>query len=107
MQNNIIIIALLVNGVISYLISTMVKNREISQSKVFWISFLLSPIVGMFAAMMSPEVKGETKEVINEGELDLPKYNKDGDELLKFIDNNLIYLIVGIVTIIFVTRLYK
>jgi hypothetical protein len=107
MQNNIIIIALLVNGVISYLISTMVKNREISQSKVFWISFLLSPIVGMFAAMMSPEVKGETKEVINEGELDLPKYNKDGDELLKFIDNNLIYLLVGIVTIIFVTGLYK
>ena len=107
MENNIIIIALLVNGVISYLISTMVKNREISQSKVFWISFLLSPIVGMFAAMMSPEVKGETKEVINEGELDLPKYNKDGDELLKFIDNNLIYLIVGIVTIIFVTGLYK
>jgi hypothetical protein len=107
MQNNIIIIALLVNGVISYLISTMVKNREISQSKVFWISFLLSPIVGMFAAMMSPEVKGETKEVINEGELDLPKYNKDGDELLKFIENNLIYLIVGIVTIIFVTGLYK
>jgi hypothetical protein len=107
MQNNIIIIALLVNGVISYLISTMVKNREISQSKVFWISFLLSPIVGMFAAMMSPEVKGETKEVITEGELDLPKYNKDGDELLKFIDNNLIYLIVGIVTIIFVTGLYK
>jgi hypothetical protein len=107
MQNNIIIIALLVNGVISYLISTMVKNREISQSKVFWISFLLSPIVGMFAAMMSPEVKGETKEVINEGELDLPKYNKDGDELLKFIDNNLIYLIVGIITIIFVTGLYK
>jgi hypothetical protein len=107
MQNNIIIIALLVNGVISYFISTMVKNREISQSKVFWISFLLSPIVGMFAAMMSPEVKGETKEVINEGELDLPKYNKDGDELLKFIDNNLIYLIVGIVTIIFVTGLYK
>jgi len=85
----------------------MVKNREISQSKVFWISFLLSPIVGMFAAMMSPEVKGETKEVITEGELDLPKYNKDGDELLKFIDNNLIYLIVGIVTIIFVTGLYK
>jgi hypothetical protein len=107
MENNIIIIALLVNGVISYLISTMVKNREISQSKVFWISFLLSPIVGMFAAMMSPEVKGETKEVITEGELDLPKYNKDGDELLKFIDNNLIYLIVGIVTIIFVTGLYK
>jgi hypothetical protein len=85
----------------------MVKNREISQSKVFWISFLLSPIVGMFAAMMSPEVKGETKEVINEGELDLPKYNKDGDELLKFIDNNLIYLLVGIITIIYITGLYK
>ena len=107
MENNIIIIALLVNGVISYLISTMVKNREISQSKVFWISFLLSPIVGMFAAMMSPEVKGETKEIINEGELDLPKYNKDGDGLLKFVDNNLIYLLVGIITIIYITGLYK
>jgi hypothetical protein len=107
MENNIIIIALLVNGVISYLISTMVKNREISQSKVFWVSFLLSPIVGMFAAMMSPEVKGETKEIINEGELDLPKYNKDGDGLLKFVDNNLIYLLVGIITIIYITGLYK
>jgi hypothetical protein len=107
MQNNIIIIALLVNGVISYVISTMVRNREISQSKVFWISFLLSPIVGMFAAMMSPEVKGETKEIINEGELDLPKYNKDGDGLLKFVDNNLIYLLVGIITIIYITGLYK
>jgi hypothetical protein len=107
MTNNIIIIAVIVNAIISQVIATLVKNRQISSSRVFWLSFLLSPFVGMFVAMMAPEVKGETKEVITEGELDLPKYNKNEDGLVKFIDNNLIYLLVGIITIIFVTGLYK
>jgi len=35
---------------------------------VFWLSFLFTPIVGMFAAMMSPEVKDETKEVTKDGD---------------------------------------
>ena len=106
MENNIIIIALLVNAGISYVISTMVKNREISQLKVFWISFLLSPIVGMFAAIMSPEVKGGTKEVINEGELNLPDYNKE-DVFVNFIDKNLVYLILALAVFMLVTGLYK
>jgi len=61
----------------------------------------------MFAAMMSPEVKDETKEVTKDGELDLPKYNKDEDKLVKFINNYLIYLLVGIFIIIFIIGLYK
>jgi hypothetical protein len=68
MENNIILIGLIMNGIVSYVISSFVKNREISKVTVFWLSFLFTPIVGMFAAMMSPEVKGETKEVTKDGD---------------------------------------
>jgi hypothetical protein len=48
------------------MISSSVKSREVSASKVFWISFLLTPLLGMFVALMSrqlpPEEAGKKEE---------------------------------------------
>lgn len=91
-MNNIIIISIIINVILSGIISSSVKNRQISSSKVFLMSVLFSPIVGMFLAMMSPELKeGESKKM----ELDLPVY-KDEDPLISFFEKNLKYIFVGL-----------
>lgn len=106
MNNNIIIIALIINVIISQVIASSVKNRQISSSKVFWLSFLFSPLVGMFAAMMSPEIKENNPQIINEGELDLPEY-KDDDALISFFDKNLKYILIGLFILMVASGLYK
>ena len=58
----ILLIALAINLVISLMISSSVKSREVSASKVFWISFLLTPLLGMFVALMSRQLSPEEAE---------------------------------------------
>jgi hypothetical protein len=47
-------IALVINLLVSAIIANLSLNREISSKKVFWFSFLLTPIIGMFATIISP-----------------------------------------------------
>ncbi len=59
-----LILALLVlNGIISAIIANVAKNREIGSINVFWISFLLTPILGMFVAAMSRQLNKEEIEL--------------------------------------------
>ena len=65
----IILIALVINLVISLIVTNSAKSRDISTSKVFLISFFLTPILGMFVTLLAKEAvdqeeaKEETFEV--------------------------------------------
>ena len=106
MTNNIIIIALIVNAIISQVIATSVKNREISSSKVFWISFLLSPLVGMFVAMMSSEIKPSQVTEQSEGKLNLPEYKKE-DEFVLFFEKNFKWFLYGFIIIFILSGMWR
>ena len=106
MTNNIIIIALIVNAIISQVIATSVKNREISSSKVFWISFLLSPLVGMFVAMMSPEIKPSQVMEQSEGEVNLPEYKKE-DEFMEFVDKHFVWILFGFILLFILSGMWR
>jgi hypothetical protein len=55
----LLISAILINLAISALVANSAKSREVSQSKIFWVSFLLTPILGMFIALMSRQLSPE------------------------------------------------
>ena len=106
MTNNIIIIALIVNAIISQVIATSVKNRQISSSRVFWLSFLLSPLVGMFVAMMSPEIKPNEANEQTDGKLNLPTYEKQ-DKFVEFFEKNSKVIFVIYLILFFLSGMWK
>ena len=96
-MEGIIIIGLVINVIISQVVATSVKNREITSSRVFWLSFLFSPIVGMFAALMSPELK--------EGVVKEQKSAEDRFE--EFVSNNLTVILIVLGVVMLATGIYK
>jgi len=90
---------ILVNLIISAVIANSAKSREISQTNAFLVSFLLSPLVGMFVVAMSP-VRKETVETETVVGIDYP----EEDVVVNFIYRNDILIFMTIV-IIFVTYL--
>ena len=57
------VIALALNLFISSEVSKVAQTRELGGEKGFWISFLLSPIVGLLFVLASPAL---TKEQVNQ-----------------------------------------
>lgn len=106
MTQNIIIIGLIVNAIISQVIAISVKNRQISSSSVFWLSFLFSPIVGMFAAIMSPQIKNDGVQDIDDGKLNLPKKTYE-DSYVPFIEKNIAPIIAVVMIVSFVVGFWK
>ena len=99
-MENIIIISIIVNGIISQVIASSVKNRQISSSKVFWLSFLLTPLVGMFAAVMSPEIKeNEVQEEIVQETYE--------DSFIPFVERNISYVVQGIIVLTVLVLFYN
>lgn len=102
----IFVIYLLVNLIISAVIASSVKNREITQEKVFYVSFFLTPLVGMFVSMMSPEIKEKDVEIKKE-EIIEDTYE---DSLIPFLERNISYFVKGIMLIwllIMMTNIFK
>ncbi len=55
METALIIVAVLWIG-IAFLVANLGKNKEVGYNGVFWISVLLSPIVGVIVALVSPKI---------------------------------------------------
>ncbi len=51
-----LIIAVVFWFVIAFLVADMGKEREIGYNGVLWISLLLSPIIGVLVALVSPKI---------------------------------------------------
>ena len=90
---------ILVNIIISAVIANSAKSREISQTNAFIVSFLLSPLVGMFVVAMSP-VRKETLESETVMDVDYP----EEDGMVNFMSKYLGH-IIWIAFVIFV--IYK
>ena len=90
---------ILVNLIISAVIANSAKSRKISQTNAFIVSFLLSPLVGMFVVAMSP-VRKETVESETVVDVDYP----EEDGVVNFMSKYLGH-IIWIAFVIFV--IYK
>ena len=90
---------ILVNIIISAVIANSAKSREISQTNAFIVSFLLSPLVGMFVVAMSP-VRKETVETETVVDIDYP----EEDGVVNFIYKNDVY-IFSLLIVVFVIYL--
>ena len=53
----LIVVGLLINFFISRFISKLANHKEVSNTAVFWISFLLTPILGILVVIASKEKK--------------------------------------------------
>ncbi len=85
---------ILVNIIVCFVISNAAQSREISQTKAFFVSFFLSPIVGMFVVAMSPTRK-EGVTITQETTSSLPVYDEE-DKLVSFFQKNLQYIFIGL-----------
>ena len=92
MNPSIIILALIINGIISVVVANAAKQRQIGSLKVFLISFLLTPILGMFVTAMSPRL---TEEEIN---LPIQQSENDANVFLLFAS---VFFIVGIIGVLY------
>ena len=92
MNTSIIILALIINGIISVVVANAAKQRQIGSLKVFLISFLLTPILGMFVTAMSPRL---TEEEIN---LPIQQSENDANVFLLFAS---VFFIVGIMGVLY------
>ena len=80
---------ILVNLIISAVIANSAKSRKISQTNAFIVSFLLSPLVGMFVVAMSPVRKEETLESETVMDVDYP----EEDGMVNFMSKYLGHII--------------
>jgi hypothetical protein len=85
---------ILVNIIVCFVISNAAQSREISQTKAFFVSLFLSPIVGMFVVAMSP-VRKEGVTTTRETTSSLPVYDEE-DKLVSFFQKNLQYIFIGL-----------
>ena len=90
---------ILVNLIISAVIANSAKSREISQTNAFIVSFLLSPLVGMFVVAMSP-VRKETLETETVVDVNYPEEDGMVNFMGKYLGN-----IIWIAFVIFI--IYK
>jgi hypothetical protein len=81
----IFIIALTLNIVLSHVIASTARNKEIGYGTAFIVSFVFSPIVGALVSIASPEVKKVVKVVKNDKVNDEPVVSKfSKEQLAKF-----------------------
>lgn len=59
-----LVIALVFNIIFSFLIADMGKQRQIGYKSLFWISVLLSPIVGLIVALSSPKISSSSPQSV-------------------------------------------
>lgn len=94
----LIFILLFVNFLIASVISNVARNRQISPLSAFMISFFLSPIIGMFAVAMSPEIKQTeilTEEVIEPQE----------DNFMNFVSKHISTVLLCIVVLLILAQI--
>lgn len=62
-----ITVGLIINGVISNIIGNLGKDKKIGYSTAFWVSFLLTPLLGILLVIASvPAEKSIVNDVLNE-----------------------------------------
>lgn len=64
MMEGFLVIALVFNIIFSFLIADMGKQRQIGYRSLFWISVLLSPIVGLIVALSSPKISSASPQSV-------------------------------------------
>jgi MFS family permease len=105
----IVILGLVINGVIAHIIGNVGKDKKIGYSTTFWISFLLSPIIGLLLVIASLPIdkvihteKEEdiiyTEEELNEIEI---KEKAKRDKLDKIINNAILIVSIFLISILF------
>jgi|LakMenE01Jun11ns_1017448.scaffolds.fasta_scaffold8479337_1 hypothetical protein len=64
MENLILlsVIGLVINGIISNIVGNTGKRKDVGYNKSFWVSFFLSPIIGLLLVIASTPITEEEIE---------------------------------------------
>ena len=69
----IIVLGLVINGVIANIVGNVGKTKDIGYNTAFWVTFLLSPIIGLLLVIASTPIT--TEEVKLREEKNKPWYD--------------------------------
>lgn len=58
----IILVGLVINGIVAHIIGNIAVDRKIGYNTAFWVSFLLSPIIGLLMVAASVPLTSEDRE---------------------------------------------
>jgi len=97
----ILITGLFLNFIIAHLVGRNGKNRRIGYETAFFVSFFLSPIIGLLLVLSSKELSNEELDIINQKELQKKKTSSSLSNVLFY---GFLILIFGAIVIILLNR---
>ena len=86
----ILVIVVIINGIISHLVGKNGKSRKIGYDTSFFVSFFLSPIIGLLLVLSSKNLSDDEIKKIEEADINK---NKKSSKL----NNILFYSFLGII----------
>ena len=96
---SIIIIAVIINGIISHLVGNNGKNRKIGYDTSFLVSFFFSPIIGLLLVLSSKNLSDEEIKLIEAKELEKKNNTSKLSNVLFYSFLIIIFLIIGILLV--------
>ena len=104
METLIIIVALAINTIIANIVGKVGKTKEIGYNTAFFVSFLLSPLIGLLLVIASNPLTPEQIAEQNKPKEPEPEKTPDNDGS----GNKSLYILLSIIGIIFllITGLY-
>lgn len=97
----IFVIALIINLVISNEVGKVAETRELGREKGFWISFLLSPILGLLFVLASRPLSDEQVNQIKNRMIVVTPEQEQEDQ----VRQNIIAIILAVLVVFFVLLL--
>ena len=91
-----IVVGLIINAIIAGLIGKLGREKKIGYRTSFWVSFLLSPIIGILMVIASVPLSNEDKAESKPSNID---WEKIGENISA--DKYALYIIIMIAIIIF------
>lgn len=97
----IFVIALIINLVISNEVGKVAETRELGREKGFWISFLLSPVLGLLFVLASRPLSDEQVNQIKNRMIVVTPEQEQEDQ----VRQNIIAIILAVLVVFFVLLL--
>ena len=104
-----IILVLVINGVIAHIIGNVGRDKKVGYSTAFWVSFLLSPLIGLLLVIASvPSEKNEIEDNKKVNQISINNYKQlTPDEFEKKEKTEKIFLyVISVVFILFIIYIF-
>ena len=90
-----IVVGLIINAIIAGLIGKLGREKKIGYRTSFWVSFLLSPIIGILMVIASVPLSNEDKAESKPSNIDCEKIGKNIFTIISAIIIILLFLFIN------------